>query len=116
MDTAPLKDAFWNVVADCLHEFHEMPCDQARLSAMRLRQRVDSPSYEAFRPVGYDPEMIYHAEPFDVAADLAGRPLELGPFEPQYDRLIKRHFEPGERAALASEDARIARALRNVAG
>lgn len=56
----PRKDEFWQVVGRALeHVFHGNPAD-----AHQLRQEIDSLSDE-------EQLLFYHAEPLDVAADLA---------------------------------------------
>lgn len=75
------KDAFWRVVEDCLVEIHGWPPRQARDRAGELRAHVES------IPFGLSPDMVYHAEPFDVALDLAG--VEAGAVD--YEDAWQRH-------------------------
>jgi hypothetical protein len=50
-----------------------------------FRRRIDSP------PAGMSSELIYHAEPFDVACDVADTPLDLSQYRPSYDSILQRH-------------------------
>ena len=99
MDSTPLKDAFWNVVTDCLHDFHGVPCEEARRDAQRLRHRVE---VAADAPAGYDPDLFYHAEPFHVAEDLAGRKLDASALRDRYEAILAERFDPAERATFAA--------------
>ncbi len=86
------KDAFWRVVQDCLTDILGLTPADAHERSARLRERVESP------PFGLSPDMVYHAEPIDIAYDLAG--LEAGPAEyhnararhqEQYETILNRH-------------------------
>lgn len=77
------KDMFWHVVEDCLIEIHGWPPDKARDRAGELRADLGSP------PFGLSPDMVYHAEPFDVALDLTG--IEAGPEE--RNEALARHWD-----------------------
>lgn len=79
------KVAFWDVVMDCLVEFHQLalPVAQGRVSP--LRAQIDQP------PPGIDGDLIYHDEPFDVACRLAGKDLDLAQYRTRYDQILRRH-------------------------
>jgi hypothetical protein len=57
---------FWNVVEDCLVEFHGLPKATAIERTTKLRKELKS------MPPDEDSNLIYHEEPYFVAADLAG--------------------------------------------
>jgi hypothetical protein len=80
------KEAFWGVVQDCLVEIHDLPKRQAATLAAGLRKRIETP------PPGVVGEIFYHAEPFDVACDLAQRRLNIRDHARQYSALLSRHF------------------------
>lgn len=80
------RDDFWSVVKDCLREFHNRREDAAKELAERLRRRIENP------PPGLSSDIFYHAEPFDVANDLAGgKPVELEQVRAQYKNILERH-------------------------
>jgi hypothetical protein len=79
------KDAFWDVVEDCLVEIHGLSKPAAHQRSVDLRARIESP------PTGMSSEIFYHAEPFDVACDIAGRQLDLSHYRFQYDYILNRH-------------------------
>jgi hypothetical protein len=61
---------FWRVVVECLHEFHEVEPDDAERQARAIRKKMMRLPHKSAR-------LLYHAEPFDVACDIAKRPLKL---------------------------------------
>ena len=61
------RNAFWEVVEECLVEFHQESRPVAQLTALAFRRQLESP------PVGIDGDPIYHEEPFYVACQLAGQ-------------------------------------------
>jgi hypothetical protein len=85
MIDAKVKETFWDVVEECLIEIHGLSKPDAQTRSMDLRTRIESP------PSGMSSDIFYHAEPFDVACDLAGRPLDLSQYRPQYDPIVGRH-------------------------
>ena len=79
------KDAFWDVVEESLVEIHGLAKPDAHKRSMDLRTRIESP------PTGMSSDIFYHAEPFDVACDIAGRQLDLSQYRLQYDLILNRH-------------------------
>jgi hypothetical protein len=79
------KDAFWLVVQDCLSRFHGVPPNGARKLSADLRERIEHP------PTGMSSDIFYHAEPFDVANDIVGKPLDLGDYQGVYDEIVSKH-------------------------
>lgn len=79
------KSTFWKVVGDCLMEFHQ--CSQACADGKvaELRNSLKHP------PRGVALDILYHAEPLDVACDLAARRLELSNYREVYEGILKRH-------------------------
>lgn len=80
-----VKDEFWEIVKDCLVEFHDLPLPKARDSSCDLRARIE------FAPRGISTAIFYHSEPFDVACDIAGKQLDFMAFRDRYECLLKRH-------------------------
>jgi hypothetical protein len=71
------KDVFWAVVQDCLREFHRMKPDAVRRKAKKIRKETDQLTTSQM-------ELFYHAEPFDVANDIAGDPLDANTYRDRY--------------------------------
>lgn len=79
------KDAFWDVVEDCLVEIHGLSKLRAHQRSQDLRTGIETP------PAGMSSEIFYHAEPFDVACDIADIQLDLSQHRSQYDHILNRH-------------------------
>ncbi len=75
--TSAMRAAFWQVVEDCLVEFHAMLRERAVFDAAELRRDVET------APSDIDGDLVYHSEPFYTACDLAGL-VDLG----EQDRLL----------------------------
>ena len=80
-------ESFWQVVKACLAEFHGFSESEAEEAGIGLRERIESP------PASMSSDVFYHAEPFDVACDLAGNPLPLdhSDYRHAYDRILNKH-------------------------
>jgi hypothetical protein len=77
---------YWNQVRETLLEVFKMPRAEAENAVRDLRRRL----LEEIAPDGRI--YIYHADPFQVAADLAGRdPQDISHEEKEYyiDRILK---------------------------
>ena len=59
------KDTFWEVVEECLTTIHGHAKLVAHGRSLDLRTRIES------APLGMSSNIFYHAEPFDVACDIA---------------------------------------------
>jgi hypothetical protein len=64
------QDRFWSVVRQCIRKFHACCASSTLASATRLRKKVNGMPVEQM-------ELFYHAEPFDVACNLADNPLDV---------------------------------------
>ena len=64
------QDHFWSVVRQCIRRFHAHCTSRTLPKAMRLRKKVNGMPIEQM-------ELFYHAEPFDVACDLADNALDV---------------------------------------
>ena len=92
---ATMKDAYWEVVHDCLVEFGGFSSVDAMRVATARRAAVE------FAPPRLRSDIFYHQEPFDVAANLAEsvRNPSAGAFptldDPQtnaaYATILRRH-------------------------
>ncbi len=89
------KDAFWNVVHDCLVDLGAVPPAEARTLCTDRRAAVE------FVPKHLRSNVYYHREPFEVASDLACAFHGPGNYHfpdcsdpaaaSQYDVILKRH-------------------------
>ena len=64
------QDRFWGVVRQCVRRFHPRCASSTLAEATRLRRKVNRMPVE-------QRELFYHAEPFDVACNLADNPLDV---------------------------------------
>lgn len=74
------QDHFWSVVRKCIRAFHPGCASATLTEATRLRKSVDGMPLEQM-------ELFYHAEPFDVACNLAHQPLDVEDHLDEYLRL-----------------------------
>jgi len=81
---------FWAAVEDCLVQFHHMERGQAATKVTELWRRL---------PAGLEPrcgepkldEMIYHAEPWYIACNLAGEEPTLDTCRAAYTDVLKKN-------------------------
>jgi hypothetical protein len=71
------QDHFWGVVRQCIRRFHASCASLTLAKATRLRRKVSGMPVDQM-------ELFYHAEPFDVACNLAGNPLEVKDYLNEY--------------------------------
>jgi hypothetical protein len=71
------QDHFWSVVRQCVRRFHARCASSTLPKATRLRKKVSGMPVEQM-------ELFYHAEPFDVACDLADKPLDIRAYLNEY--------------------------------
>src|SRR5262249_27866377 len=64
-------DKYWSVVGECLRRFHHRSAADVKQLVSQMRKKLEQSSPEASR------ELFFHAEPFDVACDLADHQIEL---------------------------------------
>ncbi len=64
------QDHFWSVVRQCIRRFHARCASSTLPAATRLRKKVSGMRVEQM-------ELFYHAEPFDVACNLADNLLDV---------------------------------------
>ncbi len=64
------QNHFWGVVRQCIRRFHGRCASRTLARATRLRTKVNGMPVEQM-------ELFYHAEPFDVACNLADNPLDV---------------------------------------
>jgi hypothetical protein len=82
---------------DCLVEFHRVSPDTAQQMVSDLKERLASLAVPA--PSGDDggrgqlsyDDMIYHAEPWDIACNLANNPIRVERNSAAYDRILQQN-------------------------
>jgi hypothetical protein len=80
------KEVFWAVVRDCLEEIFGFEQAEAAARSHNLRDQVDRSSRRPYK------DLFYHAEPIDVAGDLAERKGRLSKTDwKRYDDILARH-------------------------
>lgn len=85
-DVSTDTDAFWDVVAECLLKFHSMKYDKAckRIADFKRQLRELPPALREDVIA-----MTYHAEPFDVACDLAQKELNFEEYREVYNSILQ---------------------------
>jgi len=71
------QDHFWSVVRKCIRRFHACCASRTLAEATRLRKKVNGMRIEQM-------ELFYHAEPFDVACNLADNALDVKDYLDEY--------------------------------
>lgn len=79
------KRRFWASVEDCLRGFHDCSRQEAKALIQAFQDNLDT------APLEVDPDLVYHAEPFDLACDLAQHPLDVGTVQSKYDEILDKH-------------------------
>jgi hypothetical protein len=79
------KDSFWEAIQDCLVEIYGLPRSKAVAKSSAFRKRVETASPQRHA------DIFYHAEPIDVAKDIAGEERDLTKYRQQYDEILARH-------------------------
>ncbi len=79
-----LMQDYWQIVEECLVVFHELPRKQAQQLCANFRATIERPRR------GISRDAIYHAEPFDVACNLAGNRLDLKEHFTRYEEISAR--------------------------
>ena len=79
------RNEIWKIVQECLIELHGLTQFDALQRSHDLRTQIEAP------PPGLSSELFYHAEPFQVACDLAGTQLDLAQHRARYNTILSRH-------------------------
>jgi hypothetical protein len=103
-DTKPLKDAYWQIVADCLRVFHGYTPEEACCAA-RERRAEREPAVPPFPD--WTPDLFYNSEPFDVACGIAGRELSMDDHRDVYFPMTRERYAPAERIVFANGPPRL---------
>ncbi|MBI3025158.1 MAG: hypothetical protein HY618_03850 [Candidatus Tectomicrobia bacterium] len=83
------RESFWKVVEKCLQQFHGFQQEIAKEKCRTLRGRLGKELPEE----NLDPEIVYHAEPFYVACDIARKQLNLRRNREEYDKILGQSFK-----------------------
>jgi hypothetical protein len=89
------QDHFWSVVRQCIRRFHACCASKTLAEATRLRKKVNGMQVEQI-------DLFYHAEPFDVACNLADNALDVKDHLDEYVQIrdgAPRHEKAGRGAA-----------------
>lgn len=97
--TAEMQESFWAALRACLVSFHDFSDLDAVRTVAEFRSRLEE------APPGVPLDMVYHAEPFDIACELAGRPLDWTDFGSEYMDLLDRTAKRARRVPLVGESA-----------
>ena len=93
------QDHFWSVVRQCIRRFHDRSASRTLADATRLRKEVNAMPSEQM-------DLFYHAEPFDVACNLAEEALDVKDHLDEYleirDAESRHEKAPGGTASKAS--------------
>lgn len=79
------KNAFWEVVKECLVRFHSFSEHKAEKKMMALRERLEKP------PVGMSSEVLYHSEPYYVACNIAQNERDISEDRGEYERILEKY-------------------------
>lgn len=78
------KENYWNTVTSCLVLLFEIEKEQAVELTLNLMMRIEKPDH------GNPNELFYHAEPFDVAKDLAQKPnVRFQDYQEGYEEIVR---------------------------
>src|SRR5271165_2793969 len=88
MDVPAVALNFWAAVEDCLVTFHHFPRNQAAETVAGLLQRLPT-TIDDGKP-GLE-DMIYHAEPWQIACNLANEDFPVVEHQPEYQALLARN-------------------------
>lgn len=77
-----MKDAFWNVVVECLIQFHDFTRADAQERSRKLRKGLGR------SPSGVSSDIFYHSEPYNVACDIAGKQRDITADFEQYHKIL----------------------------
>jgi hypothetical protein len=84
-----LRTSFWKTVEDCLVAFHNQNAFAAQKIVCDYRERLADEARQ-FGPDWME-DLIYHAEPWQLACDLAGTQLDVNDYRAEYETLRSRN-------------------------
>jgi len=85
--------SFWATVEDCLVEFHKFSTERSAEEVKDLwrRLRKVAPATPGEESVPAFDDIIYHAEPWYIACNLAGQDLPLEPNRISYQSILEKN-------------------------
>ncbi len=91
MTNEDMKFLFWDIVSECLVEFHRLNQAEAYENSAKLRGRLRALGRP--KDMVYPSEMVYHEEPFYIACSLMEQPLKLedSEYRTKYQAILQRH-------------------------
>ena len=93
--------AYWLTVTSCLVEFYGVDPDEASLKVNGVLSRLKED--EDFHPTN---DLVYHAEPIHIAADLMGREVErTEAFYKTYRQLEQRNLKLATKVSIRRQQA-----------
>jgi len=84
-----LGTSFWKIVEDCLVAFHNQNASAAQKKVCDYRERLADEARQ-FGPDWME-DLVYHAEPWQLACDLTGVQLDLNDYRAEYETLQSRN-------------------------
>jgi hypothetical protein len=87
MVTGEVAPRFWAAVEDCLVTFHQLKRCEAAEKVTGLWRRLPT-TVDKSTPFA---EMIYHAEPWQIACNLADEELPIADYQVKYQELLKQN-------------------------
>lgn len=90
MVQAAMASSFWAAVEDCLVQFHAFERDQAAEMVTGLWRRLSRTTSPDAEPSLFD-DMIFHAEPWRIACNLAARELPFDEYRSAYEAVLKQN-------------------------
>ena len=87
MVSASIAPHFWAAVEDCLVTFHQLPRCQAAEKVTSLWRRLPT---EFDNDAAFS-EMIYHADPWQIACNIADKDLPVTQNQSAYQALLVRN-------------------------
>ena len=82
-------EEFWQIVVRCMEELFETPSDIAKQKCLELRDNIEVPMHDTGSI-----HTFYHAEPIDVAMDLAKK-TELAQWQKDAYKAIQKERMKG---------------------
>ena len=97
MISPTLETEFWAAVEDCLVRFHQFSEAEAKQKVRDLWRRLAQlqpsvPENVSRQETQRFDDMIYHAEPWYIACNLAGADIPLEPNRTAYEQILKDHL------------------------
>ena len=90
MVQASTASHFWSAVEDCLVHFHRFERDKAAERVTAVWRELPTGPEANCREASFA-DMIYHAEPWYIACNLAGEDLPVSPHQSEYSDVLRQN-------------------------